>query len=278
MYADQAVEEPTDKPKERVKSKSVSLPCFIFIRQVYGAAPGSKRALPPDPPDAGNRVSKPKPTSGKSSRANAAKTHLLLKTVDASPKGVANEKVPSEGLGSTDYNYESDDSMESTTDDRRDLEHMREDFPALPRSTQITADAKTPSPSYNSSSKSQGSAASLMGAIKGLLDLTNDYLKNLEIQHPGIGSDFLALIADGASRAMRGERVYRDLSKIEPTRKHPTEETWATKAKDQPTGTKIFNLKRPTLKASPPQGQSKEDRRVMIRLKPDHEARKSGSF
>ncbi|POS86840.1 hypothetical protein EPUL_001011 [Erysiphe pulchra] len=185
----------------------------------------SKRAPPPDPPYAGNRVSKPKPASGKSSRANAAKTHLLLKTVDASPKGVANEKVPSEGLGSTDYSYESDDSMEAATDDRRDLEHIREDFPAPSGSTQITADAKTPSPSYNSSSKSQGSTASLMGAIKGLFDLTYDYLKNLEIQHPGIGSDYLTLIADGPSRAMRGERVYLYLSKIEPTRKHPVEET-----------------------------------------------------
>ncbi|POS84869.1 hypothetical protein EPUL_003553 [Erysiphe pulchra] len=200
---------------------------------------GSKRALPPDPPDAGNCVSKPKPTSGKSSRANTAKTHLLLKTVDACPKCVANEKVPSEGLGSTDYSYESDDSIESATDDRKDHEHLREDFPALPGSMQITVDAMTPSPSYNSSSKSQESAASLMGAIKGLLDLTNDYLKTLEIQYLGIGSDFLAFIADG---------------------------------------TKVFNLKRKTLKASLPQGQSKEDRRVIIRLKPDHKARKNGSF
>ncbi|KHJ35962.1 putative effector protein [Erysiphe necator] len=239
---------------------------------------GSKRALPPDPPDAGNRVSKPKPTSGKTSRTNVAKNHLLLKTVDASCKGVAIEKVPSEGQGSTDHSYESDDSMESAIDDRRDHEHLGEDFPALPRNTLTTAEAKIPSPSNNSSSKSQGSAASLMGAIKGLLDLTNDYLKNLEIEHPGIGPDFLALIADGASRAMRGERVYRDLSRIEPTQKHPVQETWAEKAKDQSADTKVFNLKRKTLKATPPQGQSKEDRRVMIRLKPDHEARKSGSF
>ncbi|KHJ32559.1 hypothetical protein EV44_g4019 [Erysiphe necator] len=147
-----------------------------------------------------------------------------------------------------------------------------------PKPKPVLADAKTPSPSNNSSSKGQGSAASLMGAIKELLDLTNYYLENLEIQYSGIGSDLLALIADGVSRAMRGERVYRDLSKIKNTHKHPVPEKWAGKAKDQSAGTKVFNIKRQTLKATLPHGQSKEDRRVMIRLKPDREARKNGSF
>ncbi|KAI1001781.1 hypothetical protein K3495_g6425 [Podosphaera aphanis] len=32
------------------------------------------------------------------------------------------------------------------------------------------------------------------------------------------------------------------------------------------------------MRAKPPQGQSKEDRRVMIRLGPEHEARKAGAF
>ncbi|POS82987.1 hypothetical protein EPUL_006029 [Erysiphe pulchra] len=63
-----------------------------------------------------------------------------------------------------------------------------------------------------------------MQAIKCLLDLTNDCLENLEIQHPAIRFDSLALIADGASR------------------------------------------------------QNKEDRRVKIRLKLDHEAQENGSF
>ncbi|POS88416.1 hypothetical protein EPUL_000163 [Erysiphe pulchra] len=47
-----------------------------------------------------------------------------------------------------------------------------------------------------------------MGAVKGLLDLTNQYLRNLGKGHSGVGADFLALLADGASRAMRGEWVY----------------------------------------------------------------------
>ncbi|KHJ34265.1 putative effector protein [Erysiphe necator] len=32
------------------------------------------------------------------------------------------------------------------------------------------------------------------------------------------------------------------------------------------------------IKSSPPHGQSKEDRRIMIRLAPDHKARKFGTF
>lgn len=47
-----------------------------------------------------------------------------------------------------------------------------------------------------------------MRAIKDLLDLTNQYFQDLEINHPRIGLDFLAHLVNGASRAMRGQRVY----------------------------------------------------------------------
>ncbi|KHJ35140.1 hypothetical protein EV44_g3862 [Erysiphe necator] len=176
----------------------------------------SKRALPSEPPDARNRVSKPKPKSGRISRAAAAKTHLLLATGDAFEKGVTNPRV-----------------------------------------------------SHNSSVDSQQGVASLMEAIKGLLDLTNDYLKNLEIQHPGIGADFLALLADGASRAMRGERVYCSVPKPVPTYNQSSKDTWAEKAKFQSSGSKILNVQRLTINASPPQGQSKEDRCTIQKLVPD---------
>ncbi|POS86653.1 hypothetical protein EPUL_001479, partial [Erysiphe pulchra] len=56
------------------------------------------------------------------------------------------------------------------------------------------------------------------------------------------------------------------------------QDTWAKKAESQDAGIKVFNFKRQILKASAPQGQSKEDRRVMIRLGPGHEARKAGAF
>ncbi|POS86245.1 hypothetical protein EPUL_001151, partial [Erysiphe pulchra] len=69
----------------------------------------SKHALPSEPPDAGNRVSKPKPKSGRTSRATAAKTHLLLASGDAFKKGVANKKMLSEEYRSADLNFDSDD-------------------------------------------------------------------------------------------------------------------------------------------------------------------------
>ncbi|POS85506.1 hypothetical protein EPUL_001726 [Erysiphe pulchra] len=96
----------------------------------------------------------------------------------------------------------------------------------------LQASVRSPAvtPEKDLSVASQHNAVTLMDGIKGLLDLTNDYLRMLEEKHLGIGADFLALLADGASRAMRGER------------------------------------------------QSREDRRVMIRLAPDYEARKTGAF
>ncbi|POS82212.1 hypothetical protein EPUL_004623 [Erysiphe pulchra] len=82
---------------------------------------------------------------------------------------------------------------------------------------------------FNKISSQKTSVAPLMAAIKGLLDLTNDYLQNLKKDHP----------------------VLHDLKS---------------------------HGKKQRLKASLPRRQSKEDRRVMIRLGSNHEARKSGSF
>ncbi|POS84601.1 hypothetical protein EPUL_003455 [Erysiphe pulchra] len=50
------------------------------------------------------------------------------------------------------------------------------------------------------------------------------------------------------------------------------------KAESQDAGIQLFNLNRQIFKAPAPQGQSKEDRRVMIRLGPEHDARKVGAF
>ncbi|KAI0999196.1 hypothetical protein K3495_g8998 [Podosphaera aphanis] len=122
------------------------------------------------------------------------------------------------------------------------------------------------------------SSASLMKAIKGLPHLTNDYLLDLAKEHPVVGSDILALLADGASRAMRGQRVYvcsKELPKALPKAGNPS---WAGNAACQDPNWKEFSIKRQALKASPPQRQSKENRRIMIRLSPDHEARKSGTY
>ncbi|POS84820.1 hypothetical protein EPUL_004464, partial [Erysiphe pulchra] len=93
-----------------------------------------------------------------------------------------------------------------------------------------------------------------------------------------IGADFLAMLADGALLAMRRECVYSNTSVSTDNRHQARQATWAKKAESQDAGIKVFNFKRQILKASAPQGQSKEDRWVMIRLGPEHEARKSEAF
>lgn len=117
-----------------------------------------------------------------------------------------------------------------------------------------------------------------MGTVKGQLDLKNDYLKNMNIRHAGTGGDFLAFRADGASHAMGGKPVKCCVSKTEPNKNKNAKDTWAEKVKEQVIETKLFILKRKITKVLPPQGQSKEDRRLMIRLKQDYEARKTSSF
>ncbi|KAI0999256.1 hypothetical protein K3495_g8941 [Podosphaera aphanis] len=67
-----------------------------------------------------------------------------------------------------------------------------------------TTDKGLPSSDNWGTTSTPHNSASLMDAIKGLLDLTNDYLRELENKHPGDGADLIALLADGAPRAMRG--------------------------------------------------------------------------
>ena len=77
---------------------------------------------------------------------------------------------------------------------------------------------------------------------------------------------------------MRGERVYVITeTKLQTQQQHPRDR-WADKAKPDNSEIKVYNLKRQTTKATPPKGQGREDRRVMIRPGPEHEARKTGAF
>ncbi|KHJ30375.1 putative effector protein [Erysiphe necator] len=100
----------------------------------------------------------------------------------------------------------------------------------------------------------------------------------LEEKHPGVGANFLALLADGASRAMRGERIYTSTENKPHSQQQLRQDPWANKAKINADRIKVFNIKKLNTKSTPPKGHSKEDRRVMIRLAPDHEARKTGTF
>ncbi|POS86252.1 hypothetical protein EPUL_000902 [Erysiphe pulchra] len=121
------------------------------------------------------------------------------------------------------------------------------ELPTLPIAPKIAV-ASTPKLARDQVLKDNHNVAGLMDAIKGLQDLTNDILKNLELQHPKVGPDFLALLADGASRAMCGERVYFNTSKISETNKQGIHETWAEKAKNKNLGIKVYNLKRQVVK------------------------------
>ncbi|POS85733.1 hypothetical protein EPUL_003161, partial [Erysiphe pulchra] len=90
-----------------------------------------------------------------------------------------------------------------------------------------------------------------MDAIKGLLDLTNPYPKKLEEEHPVVGINFMAPFADGAYKAMRGERVYTNLSDILSCNSKVSKLSWAEKAGVAEDEQNIL-LKKQTIRASPP--------------------------
>lgn len=239
-----------------------------------------KRTLLTDPPDTGNRVSKPTSTTQRPTRTTNAKALLSFVHSEASKRGNHTENVLSEAHSSTEKEAQLDTGISDEINmiDEMISEDPFAEEPQSPSQVLLTQPVtRPPTPKSQDKDDKKGGAAPLMVAIKGLLDLTNDYLQRLEEQHPGVGADFLAMLADGASRAMRGERVYCITSDAKLTHQG-SQDTWAKKAKGNDEGVKVYNVKRQTLKATPPQGQSKEDRRIMIRLGPDHEARKAGSF
>ncbi|KAI1004366.1 hypothetical protein K3495_g3846 [Podosphaera aphanis] len=165
-----------------------------------------KRALPPDPPDARNRVSKPKAMlcgagiETKSVRLTPYSTeaHRKAKEIER-----ALNKVQSSAEGiNTFLDYPSDESMSEDTDSVFNETHQE----SLMDHAKIKANStheNVLSPTECDTIEDQRSSAPITNAIKGLLDFTNDYLQNLEINHLRVGADFLALLADGASRAMR---------------------------------------------------------------------------
>ncbi|KHJ32988.1 hypothetical protein EV44_g4280 [Erysiphe necator] len=225
---------------------------------------GSKRGLPSDHLDAGSRVSKPTTTTYKPSRIRKAKALISMANSNCSTRSNLIENVLSKAHGSTskaDY----DTGKENETG----CVISTEEFPPLPKESTTEVNSSIDSPSLQVNDDKKNGTAPLMAAIKGLLDLTNEYLQKLEEQQPGIGADFLA---------MRGERVYSNISGSTDNHHHARQDTWAKKAGSQDAGIKVFNLKRQILKSSAPQWQSKEDRWVMIRLGPENEARKAGVF
>lgn len=238
----------------------------------------NKRGPPPDPPDAGNRVSKTTSALNRKSGTSITNPRSSLHANVALHKSSILEKK----FGTEQFSIDDQADMAEMDVEPKELsintinsDPFEEDFPPLPGISDVNvAKSTTESSKINEENRS---ATLLMDAIKGLLDLTNPYFKKMEEEHPGIGTDFMALLADGASRAMRGERVYTNLSNMLSSNPKVSKSSWAEKAGAAVNGQNI-SLKKQTIRASPPRGQSKEDRRVIIRLGPDHEARKTGSF
>ncbi|KAI1001780.1 hypothetical protein K3495_g6424 [Podosphaera aphanis] len=84
-----------------------------------------------------------------------------------------------------------------------------------------------PPHSVNQAVHTSCGSAELMKDIKGLIDLTNKYLQDLEKKHPSVGASLLALLADGTSREMRGQRVYTSPSAKAKEQYELREKTWA---------------------------------------------------
>ncbi|POS82009.1 hypothetical protein EPUL_005720, partial [Erysiphe pulchra] len=117
----------------------------------------------------------------------------------------------------------------------------------------------------------------LMSKSRGLLNLVGPYLEEMEKSCPEAGAEFLALISEGVSRAIRGERIYAKppLDLFNGSASYFKGSSWAAKVANSSRYPSKSSPRGPPSRPTPPQGQSKEDRRIMIRLSPDHEARKA---
>ncbi|VDB88316.1 Bgt-50463 [Blumeria graminis f. sp. tritici] len=105
----------------------------------------------------------------------------------------------------------------------------------------------------------------------------------MEKECPGAGADFLALISEGVSRAIRGQKIYKSSMNEQEQRQKPStqsdnKKTWASKAAAGVSTGIYIDLCRPMTRPTPPQNQSKGDKRIMIRLDREHEARKADPF
>ncbi|KHJ35394.1 hypothetical protein EV44_g5523 [Erysiphe necator] len=73
----------------------------------------------------------------------------------------------------------------------------------------------------------------LMMKARGLLNLVGPYLEEMEIDCPGAGAGFLAIISEGVSRAIRGETIFMRFSKDDdnmPNLSVNKNNSWATRA------------------------------------------------
>ncbi|KHJ30961.1 hypothetical protein EV44_g3608 [Erysiphe necator] len=163
-----------------------------------------------------------------------------------------------------------------------------DEFPPLPSDPSLKRTLEALSPTQGSdytkdnlkvNHRSQNST--LMTKARGLLNLVGPYLEEMETDCPGAGAGFLALISEGVFRAIRGETIYLKTStntEIMPNSSANKKNSWASRVANVQTSIVNNLTRKPRTKPTPPEGQSHEDRRVMIRLEHNHEARKTEPF
>ncbi|KHJ31285.1 hypothetical protein EV44_g3683 [Erysiphe necator] len=163
-----------------------------------------------------------------------------------------------------------------------------DEFPPLPSNPSLKRTSEALSPTQGSdytkdtfkdNHRSQNST--LMTKARGLLNLVGPFLEEMETDCPGAGAGFLALISEGVSRAIRGETIFLRTTtdtEIMPNSSANKKNSWAARVANGQTSIVNNPTPKPRTKPTPPQGQSHEDRRVMIRLEHDHEARKTEPF
>ena len=139
----------------------------------------SKRVLSPEPPDTGKCASGPTTAIGKVTRATAAKTRQSPYNVDAARRATTREKARSEAHNSTDLSMVLDTDMIEHINDYECQEIANEGLPQLSKETQLSQSNDPPTPAQCSATTTQHNATTLMDGVKGLLDLTNDYLRML---------------------------------------------------------------------------------------------------
>ncbi|KHJ32934.1 hypothetical protein EV44_g3999 [Erysiphe necator] len=177
---------------------------------------------------------------------------------------------------------------ESESESGLEPEPRADDFPLLPSAPLLKRTSESSSLLDSIYNKANNRAedppqqnSNLMKKARGLLNLVGPYLEEMEIDCPGAGAGLLALISEGVSRAIRGEEIFPKTSKCTdnmPSFSKFKKSSWAATAANGHNNAVINLTQRLPRRPSPPQGQSHEDRRVMVRLNSEHEAWKTEPF
>ncbi|POS87981.1 hypothetical protein EPUL_000234 [Erysiphe pulchra] len=143
-------------------------------------------------------------------------------------------------------------SMDLDDETETESEPENDDFPPLGStiSHKRTAEMLTTDENQDNSFTQKEDA-------RGLLNLVGPYLEEMGTQCPGAGSGFLALITNGVSRAVRGEKIYLKYSEDPYTLKTSVQNnnsSWAAKAANGNIKSSNNPIRAPPAKPTPSQG------------------------